>query len=262
MAPATAEPGRGEHSNKYRLSIGNATETDDAAIHAFKTGRLEGDEYHFRHNKCFLDPKSSAVPHRLSIELLSTCFQVHEEAALLPLMDNTFSFQHGCMVRGFVNRLVPLQQRAITSIILVAEARSILAPSDVLNSVATPVAKLRGVNRLRILATTTDEMHSSVGDLMKDQFYWPEASLRVFEKLPLTSVSICVTLKRWYRLRPKFGLTPEMVRAWAQAAESRLLQPWDEVAYRKSLEAGKTEDAQKQLQIRKQRRLERGLRVL
>ncbi|GAB7359509.1 hypothetical protein MBLNU230_g6154t1 [Neophaeotheca triangularis] len=66
------------------------------------------------------DVAESTVPSagRLSLALLHACRQIHQEAALLPFVDNTFSFPTDISVKAFSMTLIREQARAVLSLTL------------------------------------------------------------------------------------------------------------------------------------------------
>ena len=96
-----------------------SAETPDAEtanlIQHSETG-TEIDDCWARHEFC--NPHSEDATPTYSLPLLQTCSQVHNEAALVPFRENTFTFGSKLAFATFLKQLMPTQQRAIVSITL------------------------------------------------------------------------------------------------------------------------------------------------
>lgn len=232
------------------------TSTDDH-VFAADIKALEFEEeftfvhYEDRHQKCQLWGPCTRPLDDLHLGVLQVCRQIHQEAALLPYQDNTFSTWDPDSLTMFLKVLLPAQARAIRSIVLNVCADD----HDDSKAFATLLQNnLHGLQQLSVFAPFWNTWHTHL-------FYEVKAAggesgvagaLLAFERLPIQSAIIAAYNKQEEHYQPpRYAPAPRSsfiaksdLSEWAAEMEKRLTTPWDQAAFNARVaaeQAGKEE---------------------
>ncbi|TKA52550.1 hypothetical protein B0A55_12778, partial [Friedmanniomyces simplex] len=193
---------------------------DDEAIakrivrHNELSGEAEGFQlYHQRHSTCLLSEHSTIRPAPLSLNILRSCRQVHEEGALLPFKLNEFVCVKLNDLAPFLQSIFQAQAHAIETITLACSC--IYATVTLAKLLKT---KLKGLRELKCFV----QMRSWHADLPAFRSHW-SATVSQFGGMATASAMVLPYNAEYHRTAPGRSCPREAMRAWAKEIEGDLV---------------------------------------
>ncbi|KAK4542691.1 hypothetical protein LTR36_006263, partial [Oleoguttula mirabilis] len=187
---------------------------------------------------------------RFFFDILQVSREIHQEAALLPYLDNTFAFASLQTLMSFLKKLVPAQARAIRTITLVD-------PEGVLPGLPQLVhSRLTGLKRLTCFIESGVRGWWTARGAARRQVV--AASIFQLERTALVEVAVVARIAHEEARGP--GNLRQLADAWAREIEERLVGTWEEKL--KRVEARKEEGARAEAELRTLQRVRRGLRPM
>ncbi|KAK4632230.1 hypothetical protein CLAFUW4_02790 [Fulvia fulva] len=97
------------------ICANESTEDEDAEAIGSSHETQEQLGYHERHSKCkhYMHATGCKSKNTMNLQLLGVCRQIHEEVALMPYEQSTFSFAWILDLEAFLEHLIPTQLSAV-----------------------------------------------------------------------------------------------------------------------------------------------------
>ena len=178
--------------------------------------------YDSRHEQCgfsFSNELLNAVRHHLSLTLLLTCRQIHEEAALIPFANNTFELPYGAA--QCLSALLTAQAQAIQSVVLVFDHGDTAKATNamILERKLRGLKRLFGIREMGLRRSETSDLAAA------------ENPLLMLEGLQVEHAVVVARTKMPVFI-PMYGWDTAVVEAWASDTERRLMAPSDGLTWK------------------------------
>jgi hypothetical protein len=199
---------------------------------------------------------------RVLFPLLRVCTLIHRETALIPYLENEFSFASFNGLAHFLQTLVPVQAAAIHAISVVESPFSGWSSWAGLSQILTVSYLDRRLPSLQSLALVIELKAHTIHPFNFYADKWAP-NFCAFWHLPLAQVCIALhdvigTANR--HPRHCYPL-PDQLSDWTKEIEGKLLQPYDKARKaeeRKAKKRERDEQAENEAEARKQRRVSGG----
>lgn len=212
-----------------------AEHTDHELVEAINTStNLETftphDTFHeHRHEIC--RTRQSNFTFNKDLGILTSCRQIHREAALLPYELTTFCFLYLNDVTLLTNALIPVQRNAISTMKLYLEARP--SPGEV-DTAPSSVKLLAGLRDFTMFAQVWEYFavrppwHRIMNDIGYQDDHWQRHNLLEFATLGLTSARVYIhpgenLFEHWDRDQLANYMSLEDLKKWSRRTERMLL---------------------------------------
>lgn len=177
------------------------------------------ESYTQHHKQCHVFRGSGQGDSPLSLEILGTCRQIHQEAALLPYKGNTFACICLFSLSSFLTALVPAQARAIRSMTLCCTSTYNNPSFEKLLK-----AKLKGLKKVTFLLQVSDYLPSSVRDPAVGWQHGYRKSVLQFQKSPIVNATVAISeYEIGWRDDEEPSISRQMAREWEKELEEGLL---------------------------------------
>lgn len=180
-----------------------------------------------RHRHCTTQNFTKAAKTTLALDLLRTCRQIHQEAALLPFKCNLFSLRSVGDLDRFIGALVTMQAQAVERISLVLPASIFHTPASFRTQT---LDKLTGLKALT--AFIEFEYNLDVRLFVNEERYRDAMgeTIASFAKSPITSAHVAVCDTEYFQSRrAPYELVPAPLAAkWTKRVEGLLTMSVDE----------------------------------
>lgn len=269
------EPGSGSSKVEHHVCRAVTNDFDEAKRLQSQHGQGVVQRYDARHAGCQSTSAQVVKPqlNRLSLSILQTCREIHQEAALLAYSDNTFTFGDVCVLTDFLGCLTLAQARSVRSLVVLnrfGHRSTVPVRSRFARLVETRLTGLRNLTCFFEL-----NAYKFVSAKFNSDPHFRQAmadGILQFERCPIEKVVVTAlnwrpTPKRLHEGAYRSLISKTEADRWALAIEERLRLPWSETKNRIEAEKTLAADAKEQervseLERRKQHRLSRGLRLL
>ncbi|EMC92089.1 hypothetical protein BAUCODRAFT_151541 [Baudoinia panamericana UAMH 10762] len=173
--------------------------------------------YSDRHSDCSLDGE---LRNPLPVQILATCRQIHQEAALLPFHQNHFEFAVFADIAWFAKTLFPAQTHAIRSVVL-SHAHSMYYTSTFDKLVKS---KLRGLTQFTCFMPGFDRDLCGGGEEWRLRFVQKvEESLLQFQGCPIQFASVAVFEAPYKSQKTSRSTDGRVIVEWSSRMERALM---------------------------------------
>ncbi|KAK4899819.1 hypothetical protein LTR27_003085 [Elasticomyces elasticus] len=171
--------------------------------------------YLAHHINCYVPNPGEILPTVSSVlAVLTSCRQIHQEAALLPYKLNTFECVKLEVLGPFLQALVPAQAHAIEMLTI-----SDMSAYSTATFKKLAKTKLRGLRKIRVYVRFHGEAVPAEHDV--------DPVAQTIMQLRVPALSSASVLTFWWKRGDESSITEDEPRAWAQRVEQALLSSQD-----------------------------------